>query len=287
LFIERILKNDDKRDPSLKKTYVYLKFSCDECGKIYEKKPGNVSKTKSGLTFCGRKCRNLSCSKKGKGLMKFITEKTVYEIYGVKHVMSIDDVKRKRKELFIERYGADVKQAPGTNEKRKRTNFERYGFEETFQCKEFVEKRAATWLENYGVPYHPFPENAYMLTQQSMTNYPEKWASREEIKFKDILIEKFGKANIIHQKWINNWPIDFYIVSTNTYIQFDGVYWHGLDTPIEKLSTLTGIRNKARYAKFLADQKQNAWFKENNLNLIRLTDVQFKELGRNIITLLS
>jgi hypothetical protein len=30
-----------------------------------------------------------------------------------------------------------------------------------------------------------------------------------------------------------DWPVDFYVKSINTYIQYDSEYWHGLDRSID------------------------------------------------------
>jgi len=73
------------------------------------------------------------------------------------------------------------------------------------------------------------------------------------------------------------WNIDFFIPEIQTYVQFDGVYWHGLDRPIEEIQESSSKRDKAIYRKWLIDQEQNVWFVANQKRLIRITDVEWAD----------
>lgn len=90
------------------------------------------------------------------------------------------------------------------------------------------------------------------------------------------LCDKHGVEQIVRNALVNNrWPIDFYVKSIDTYVQLDGVYWHGLDRPIEVISEHRTKRDAQIHKKWLTDREQDRWFREQGLNLIRLTDVQF------------
>lgn len=101
------------------------------------------------------------------------------------------------------------------------------------------------------------------------------------MRFRDFLREHFSEVK--HQKWCGGWPIDFYIPSIDTYIQFDGVYWHGLDRPIEVIRSSSKVRDQAIVVKWETDRKQNAWFNEHARRLIRVTDEEFKRGDRTAL----
>lgn len=75
---------------------------------------------------------------------------------------------------------------------------------------------------------------------------------------------------------MNGWSIDFFIPSTGTFIQFDGVRWHGLDRTLETLEASDALVDKVILSTRKRDQTQVCWFAENKLKLVRVTDVMFK-----------
>lgn len=100
--------------------------------------------------------------------------------------------------------------------------------------------------------------------------------SRCENELFDYLVSKYGSHNIERNKLVNSkWPIDFYVKSTNTYIQLDGVYWHGLDRSIDDIAKYKTKRDFQIHKKWNTDREQDAWFSSNNEKLFRITDVQF------------
>lgn len=276
MLIEKITVHRTKKDgtPS-KHTSVTYVFECDTCGIRYEKKPGNVSRSKSGLTFCSRKCRHTS-SKKGEKL-DIESVKTNIERYGVPRVSQVEEFKQKSIKTLRKRYGEHVNSpldVPGAKARRRQTHIERYGQPETFQNPELVAKRAQTWLKKYGVPYRPFPKDAL---EKAMREQPIKWQSKGEIALGNLLRDLYGDENVIAQKWINKWPIDFYVSTIDTYVQFDGVYWHALDCDLDTLRESTLPRDQTRYKRWQSDNAQNAWFADRGLRLVRVTDIEFKK----------
>jgi len=86
--------------------------------------------------------------------------------------------------------------------------------------------------------------------------------SRQEREFFD----KLGALGltIVIQKHTHGWFIDGYIVDDDTYVQFDGIYWHKQSDKVER------------------DTAQNVWFRENGLKLVRITDVEYRQPGFDV-----
>jgi very-short-patch-repair endonuclease len=80
--------------------------------------------------------------------------------------------------------------------------------------------------------------------------------SQQEVDFIKLLEENLQRKLIV-QKYINGWWIDAYDEVTNTWIQFDGKYWHSREGRPEK------------------DALQTKWFEENQMRLIRVTDQEW------------
>lgn len=100
------------------------------------------------------------------------------------------------------------------------------------------------------------------------------------------LCETYGIDNVERQVTPEgtHWPIDFYIKSIDAWIQFDGVYWHGLDRHIELIAEHRSKRDVVIHRKWLTDREQDEWFKKCGLKLIRVTDRQFLQGEYEIAT---
>lgn len=116
-----------------------------------------------------------------------------------------------------------------------------------------------------------------------MTNGGGNLSSKGEIEFFELLKSKWSKTK--HGYWIpksitsskSNWNVDFYIPEMDVYVQFDGVYWHGLDRPINVIMESQSLRDQIIYKKYLLDKEQDVWFQKQEKCLVRITDIQFKE----------
>lgn len=107
------------------------------------------------------------------------------------------------------------------------------------------------------------------------------WTSRIERRFGDDLCKAF--PDVAAQVWINDKCVDFYVPSIDTYVQFDGVYWHGLDRPIDIIAEGRTARDVQIYKKWLSDREQDAWFLAQGMRLARFTDAEYKKMGCKII----
>jgi very-short-patch-repair endonuclease len=79
------------------------------------------------------------------------------------------------------------------------------------------------------------------------------------------------------------WSIDFYVKSIDIYVQFDGVYWHGLDRSIELIGGHRSSRDAVIHKKFLTDRAQDTWFKATGKRLVRITDREFKQMESDVL----
>ena len=187
------------------------------------------------------------------------------------------------------RYGVDnVFQAESVKERIKATNLEVHGVEYPSQSVEIRAKSEKTWMKTLGAK-RPLCSEAVKsridfvaAAQKRHENAKLSGAygsgvSKHELRFLSELNELFGPENVEHQCLINNQRIDFLLTHHNVYIQFDGVYWHGLMKPIEKLEQETAPRSKAIVDKYYCDRRQDKWFADNNLTLIRITDEEHRK----------
>lgn len=209
-------------------------------------------------------------------------KETNIEKYGVSCPLQTKKTKDAFKELCLQRYGVDHNfKSNEIKKKRHKTWVEKYGVDHPSQSEKIKEKFKQTCLEKYGVDHHWKSDKiklkidyklAALRCHETMKKNGTYGKSKAEDLFYRFLCEKFGKNNVERQVRIHDWSIDFYIKTHKIYIQFDGVYWHGLDRPIEIIKEFKNPRDKVIYETYLRDQEQNKWFKENNLKLVRVKD---------------
>jgi hypothetical protein len=107
------------------------------------------------------------------------------------------------------------------------------------------------------------------------------FTSKVEDSVYEILCERFGAEDVKRWKYITRscgtkHNVDLFIISLNTYIEVDGEYWHGLDRPYEELPD-------AFRAKFDHDRALDTYCVQNAIKLVRVTDLEIKANGLNII----
>lgn len=185
--------------------------------------------------------------------------KTMLERHGVQYTLQSKTLHRKAVDSFIRRYGVDNPMKDDTVQARARqTCLERYGVDHPSKTDDFYDK----------IDWKLTAAKCHMTMKKNGT-YGK---SRAEDEFFSLLCSNFGTENVERQARINGWSIDFHIKHIDVYIQFDGVYWHGLDRPIEVIAESTRTRDKTIYATWQRDREQDKWFKENHLSLLRCTD---------------
>jgi hypothetical protein len=242
-------------------------YECDFCHVIYELK--ELRKAKKGrirFSFCSDTCK-FSSRKKGQKLCQQMVQSAKENNlvkYGVDNPMKLEEFQQKHRQTFVEKYGVESPlQVPEFKKKRDDTHRENHGTEHTFRVPEFLDARNKTWRATQRV-FGP---------------------SKPELRFLEILKNNFKE--VVHQRWIHKWPIDYYIADNETYVQFDGVYWHGIDKTLEELLENPCRRNETIYEHKIRDQIQDEWFKNHNLRLVRVTDRDVDNDCESIIALLQ
>jgi len=204
------------------------------------------------------------------------------ERYGVENAMQLQEIREKAKCATREKYGVNHPiQSPEIRDKMTNTMIERYGIEHALQSEELRNRAKATWFNNYGVEHPSKVPEICQKAHETMKKNGTYGKSQLEDQFYEKLCVWFGEVNVERQSIVNDLKIDFHIKSIDTYVQFDGEYWHGLDRPLQEIQESNGSRDRAILDGYLRDRKQDEWFKEHDLNLVRITDREFKNSDDN------
>lgn len=287
-----------------KKRYEHV---CDHCGSIYLR-----NARRKNFSFCSVECANFS-RKKGEKIhekskmtclerhgveyalksekIKKKSRQTCLDKYGVNHHTNLLCTKEKFKETCQRKYGVDHPlKSCVVKEKIKDTCLKKYGTDNPSKLEYVKEKIKRTCLKKYGVVTplnleeirsnfdHKKKAQKCHLTMKRNGSYGK---SKIEDEFYNFLCESYGFENVERQVRVNDWNIDFYVKSIKTFVQFDGVYWHGLNREIKLIKESNNSRDKVIYKTHLRDKEQDIWFKENGLKLIRITDKEFLKEKKN------
>lgn len=183
--------------------------------------------------------------------------------WGVRHPSMSDDVKKSVRKTVQDRFNVDnISQSPKIKQKKKETTLKNHGVENPFQSRALMSKVDQV--------------NARQKRHATLKRLGRYGKSMTEDHFYEILSHKFGESNIERQVNLHVWLIDFYIKSINTYVQFDGVYWHGLDRPIEEIALHKTLSDATIETTYKRDIEQNKWCAERGVRFVRITDREFK-----------
>jgi len=282
---------------------TWLALQCDECSKEYERK--FTSRLEQQDThFCSRGCLGKSHAS---GRVREKKEQTCLERYGNRipartaktqektrqvwekryggHPLSHEEVQKKVETTSRQKYGT---RRPQQNEKvksrTKRTCQERYGTVAPTQNEEVLERRRVAHHKRWGVDNPSQRDEVKRKKHETMKRNCTYRTSKPEELLYACLVEYFGIADIVRQVRMNRRVIDFYVKSIDTYIQMDGVYWHGLDRPLEEIKKFKVLRDESIYRVYLRDRAQDLWFKEQGMRLLRITDSDLKGFDVKSIT---
>jgi hypothetical protein len=265
------------RSDGRKTKHKIKRFSCmicDQCSSRFEHRYHNRWKQQS-LHFCSKKCTDIAKSKGG--LVRAIVERTCIERLGAPSPFEAEASKLKMQKTWLKNYGVDnPSKSVIIHEKRCATTLKNFGVVNPLQSPIVRQRSKETSLLRYGVEYpmqHPSIQRRGRLT--AMKNGTKSWSSHIENRFYEFLCHHFESNDIERQTNINGWSIDFFVKSIETYIQFDGVYWHGHIHDQITLETATTPQLKSIYHAWKQDQVQNAWFSAKGLRLVRITDREF------------
>ena len=238
--------------------------------------------------FCSRQCNNLA-SRKGEVIFE---KKKNYNLinYNSEHHFKNKAIQEKRIKTCIDKFGGPAPLCSQiVKDKANQTIKEKFG-DHFSRSKSVKDKRRKTCLEKYGV-------DSYSKTQEfkDSVNWQEvnkkgfetrkhngiSPVSKIEKRFYSFLKEHGIDAQ--SQIPVSKWWIDFYIPYNNSYIQFNGDYWHGTHKSYDYLINSPHPRDRAIAVTKLRDLEKEKYFKENNLNLIIVHECEFKNKEYQVI----
>lgn len=220
------------------------------------------------MHFCTSAC--VSASQKKGGKLDEKKKAIFFEKLGVDHPLKDPAIKR-----------AVLDKSQQSQIKKRTTTQMLYGVDHTWQSQIIKDKRRATCIAKFGVE-HPL-QNKDVWTKRWAT---QKLTGKFNCSFVEdecyvVLLALFGEVR--RHVIVNNWEIDFYVPSIDTYVQFDGVYWHGLDRPIEEIEKLKNKRDVVILRTVRSDVDQARWFSTHDKRLVRITDLAFRNALRKIV----
>lgn len=257
-------------------------YACDECGAEHHT-AYKASHACSTLTFCSKACNKLSRSS---GKLAQQWKQTKLERYGVEHSSQVPGATQKMIETRIKTTGASApsEHTSSSNAKFRATMMERHGAEYPSQAQGVKVKKLKTYRERYGVDNplssgSPFRDPGAAVRggqvgyRSLVLKHGDRVLSKPEAALHVWLVDRYGYHDIEQQVPVKHglggrktcWLVDFYVRSIDTYIEMDGVFWHGLDVAYGDLHP---------YARMVYDRDrvQDVWFVGNGKKLVRVTD---------------
>lgn len=245
-----------------------LKLECDVCHDYFQRRFCKEERAKQ-FHFCSIECRSKSL--KNGGIIAAIVKDACLEKYGVTVPSKSEAIKQKMKNTNLERHGVEWPlQNKNIYDKVLQTNLDRYGAENPYNQQSVKDKANSP--------------TACKKRHETMKHNGSYAKSKPEDRVYEILCERFSFDDVERWKLMNNrWPIDFYVKSIDTYIQYDGVYWHGLNRKIKELKSSDKPRDKNIYKKWLIDREQDQWFVDNELRLVRISTAHIDQIIPELI----
>lgn len=246
-----------RSSPRAKKEKKIIIYECDQCKIVFEGKYQKKFLTNRKFHLCSYECMGKSRSEGG---------------VAIDHQLQSRDMKLwydKITDTVRSRYGVDnVSSLDWVKKKKSESCILHYGVDNPQKCKEINQRSLETRLKR---------EEKH-----------KTWISKPEHKFRCLLNEEFGSDNVKIQCLIERkWSIDFYVSSIDTYIQFDGVYWHGLNRPIDMIKNSSKKQDIAIYEKWCKDRELDKYIIDHGLRLVRITDAMFRDDPVNCIKIIT
>jgi hypothetical protein len=171
-------------------------------------------------------------------------------------------------------------------------SMEKYGSPWWVTSDSVRKKRECTNLERYGVPSFTstgIPAQAVknpdvqVRRMKTLARNGNLMRSNVELECLDLLRKIFTKVD--SSVYVNGWSIDMHIIDIDTYVQFDGNFWHGLDKSLnEMLESDKPIYNEIA-RKMIRDKEQIIWFGTNSKKLVRIKESEFNGASDKLLFL--
>src|SRR5271165_1266027 len=200
--------------------------------------------------------------------------KTNIEKYGCSNPFGNKDIQNKIKQSMIDKYGVENSMSiPETREKMKNTNLE---VDAPMKSETIKKKIKSTNIEKYGGPAPMCSPALVKQAHETRKRNGSYGTSKEENALYNLLCDKFKIENVYRQIKIETWLIDFYVGTIKLYIEYNGSFYHLLKRDIEVVKNSNKKIDKNIYATYLRDREKVKYFKENQYNLLVITDTDVK-----------
>ena len=251
-------------------TIIVLK--CDYCGIEFTKK-SRLSLIQKQFHFHDKAC--VDFASRLDGILYTKKCETYRNKTGIENPFQDPKIKQQIVNINLTKLGvAYPMQSEIVKEKSRVTCLKKYGAENVAKSQHFLTKSRESSIARYGVSnpmqaievkskldYREISRKGHE-TKKKTGSYRR---SKPEILCESVLKDIFGAENVILGKQVQQWPIDFYITTIDTYVQIDGEFWHGhMCLPREETQLFSVIKQNIQ-----RDIIQNEWFKNHNLKLER------------------
>jgi hypothetical protein len=139
------------------------------------------------------------------------------------------------------------------------------------------------WIEKFGTEKAIEKEvcrlkKEYATKMENGTLKSKYYISSEENLCYEFLCSIFDKKEIQRQVKFKRWNLDFYIEKYNLYIEYNGKFFHGLNSSEDELKRLSleNFMHKKIYRKFKDDKSKIAYFNACKIDLIMINDINFE-----------
>jgi G:T-mismatch repair DNA endonuclease (very short patch repair protein) len=204
---------------------------------------------------------------------------TLHENFGVDNPMRSDEVKRRYRVAMTVKYGEGIinpSQLADVQTKIKESSMTRYDVVHFTQSEIVKNKQRKAMIEKYGV------DSAFKLPSTKIAGHTKAahkkriatmranganfQSSKVEDRLFKILISAFKEVH--RHVEMNGWDIDFYIKDNDTYINMNGIYWHGRDMSNDQLTESSTKQSKTIIGTKMRDALREKWFLENKKKLV-------------------
>ena len=229
---------------------------------------------------------------------KEMARKGFYKKYGANNPGQVFELQQKVKKTMLEKYGVVNAHQGMFIEKARQTNINRYGGPAPMCDKTIQDKTKNTNLKKYGTSWNITSDYHNLIAEQTRiqkhenpdlrTVILEDGTKRYADSYEEKLIftaihSKYPDVIIHHRDEKYPWVCDFYIPSTQTYIEYQGTWKHGFEPfdecnskHIEKLALWKSKMKEHNNYKAavetwsIKDPKKRLVAKQNNVKLVEI-----------------
>lgn len=187
---------------------------------------------------------------------------TTRKRWGVENVFQSSVVKDRMRATCLRHYDVEHSmQSPVVRERARRTFVERYGVEHPWMLPEF-----------HDAANTPTAARKRHATKKANGTYARQSSKAEDALYAALCVV-FGVDAVHRHVEVDGKCIDMYVVPLDLYVALDGVYYHGLDRPLDVIAEHGTVTDVTIHGTYDRDRRQDAWFEANRMRLLRVTDL--------------